>query len=252
MKLLVFTLVILTQAYAIDSLLITGFDPFNGAKENNSRITARYLVSKLQTLYPNKEIKFCELRTVYHKATDIVLDCARSMNKKPELIISLGEAFCNKAKLETRAYNWLSGSEDNDGILYEGKVINKQLASHFSNTIDWRESYCKLSEADKNNLFLSSDAGSFVCNETLFNMNTEHDQYKFGFIHVPEASCRWRGDGKRQRAKSVIKNLLINIIEQEKIETTSFPLNKREARDAYKNAINECDRDFYRRLKSSF
>lgn len=252
MKFFVLILFSISYAYSIESLLITGFDPFNGASENNSRVTARYLVEELQKIHPDKEIKYCELRTVYHKATQKVLDCARSMQKKPELIISLGEAFCNKAKLETRAYNWLEGSADNDGILYKGQKINEQLSKHFSNTVDWTPAYCKLSSKDKNNLKISNDAGSFVCNETLFNMNSEFDEYTYGFIHVPEASCGWRGNSKRNTARRVLKNLLSNLLEQKNIDKKTFPLTKAQAKSAYDNATNDCDRDFLRRLKTTY
>lgn len=242
----------MSYAFPIERILISGFDPFNGASANNSSSTAKSIVEQLKKEFPNKEIEFCQLRTVYHKATESLLDCANSMTKKPELIISLGEAFCNKAKLETRAYNWLQGSADNDGVQYTGQANDQLMPKYFSNTIDWRAAYCALDSNDRNDLFLSSDAGSFVCNETLFNMNTKYSEYPMGFIHVPTASCGWRGNSKRKAAQRVVKNLITNLIQQDEIKKFEYPQTKKEARRFYKDATNDCDRDFFSRLKSTY
>lgn len=241
-----------SYAFAINSLLISGFDAFNGASGNNSQVTAKNIVNTLKSEFPDKEIVFCQLRTVYHKATETLIDCANSMNQKPDLIISLGEAFCNKAKLETRAYNWLSGSADNDGIQYNGTQNDDSFPKFVSQTIDWRDAYCALDDRDKNDLLLSNDAGSFVCNETLFNMNAKYSEFNMGFIHVPQASCGWRGNRKRATAQRVVTNILRNLLQSQAIEKFSFPTNKNEAKELYNNATNACDKDFFRRLKSSF
>ncbi len=248
--LLVF-ITISSSTYAIDSILLTGFDPFGKiALGNNSTKTARSIVYELQKEFPNKEIKFCQLRTVYHKATEILLDCIHSMQKRPELILSFGETGCGRAKLETRAYNWLSGTADNAGVVYRGQVIDSNFPKHYTSTIDWRDAYCNLADSDKNKVEISNNAGSFVCNETLFNMSTKYPEFNFGFIHVPKASCLWGGRAKRNIAKAVVKKLVRNLILQSKVKKYTYPVNQTEAELQAKEAPTSCDRDFFTRLSN--
>jgi len=252
MKFFFISLFITLNSFALESLLITGFDPFDGASENNSRVIGKELQIELANKFPHLEIKFCELRTVYHKATEMVIDCAHSMSKSPDLIISMGESGCNPPKLETRARNYLKDySQDNDGVHYRGMPIENNEPKYFSTQINWNKAYCELSQASKNYMQISKDAGTFVCNETMYNISKLYSEFNFGFIHVPTANCR-NNKNNLMNAKASIKNLLINFINNPTLEKYQYPQTKRQAKRALRNAQSSCEEEALNKLLRSY
>lgn len=240
-------------AFGIESVLITGFDPFDGAAENNSRIIGRKVIHELSLKNKNIEFKFCEIRTVYHKATEMILDCANSMDKFPDLIISVGESGCREPKLETRARNYLKDySSDNDGVHYSGQIINTNLNKYFASTLDWTQAYCDLPLGAKTRLSLSNDAGTFVCNETLFNFSTKYPEINFGFIHVPAYTCDNNSKSRTFQIKEVIKALVENKIRQVSPQKYNYPTSKRSIKKLLRGELSKCHREFFTKLKKAY
>lgn len=253
MKLVLFNLFILNFAFALESILITGFDPFDGAAENNSRVIGKQIANELKATKSEVEIKFCEIRTVYHKATEMILDCANSMNKFPDLIISMGESGCREPKLETRARNFLKDySSDNDGIHYSGKWISSEYNKYFSKTMDWTDAYCALALNAKARLDISNDAGTFVCNETLFNFSTKYPEINFGFIHVPAYTCPNNSKSRNIKIKEVIKALIENKITSVELNKYEYPTSKRSLKRLLRTNLSDCHKEFFTKLRQAY
>jgi pyrrolidone-carboxylate peptidase len=175
------------------TVLLSAFDPFNNALKNNSTIVAKKLMEKFKD--SGIKIHYCELPTIYDKASQKLLDCYHELPVKPDVIISLGEGLCHGAKFETRAINRMHSTiPDNDGVLYKKREINPGQNKYQSLNLDFKSFFQHLSKADKRVHRLSKDMGEFVCNQTAYLMMQESLEVPYGFIHVPGQKCRGEKD----------------------------------------------------------
>lgn len=181
------------------AILITAFDPFDGAKANQSTIIAEALALKLSDAY---DVTFCQLETVFDHAATQATKCLSEMAVKPLYVISMGESGCH-IELETRAENW-DGSHDPEDTepLYDnwgnpkfGGPINPAFDRWIEMTISAQKlkaSVQKFSKEDQDHVWISESAGNYVCNNTAFLLAHEFQKPEspsYIFIHVPKHTC---------------------------------------------------------------
>lgn len=240
-----------TNAQAADvSILISGFDPFGGSRHNNSQIVGKKLVESLQKRFPNYQFKFCQLRTVYDKAQEELMDCYHSMDTKPKFIISIGEGSHSKnIFLETRGHNLDDAAlADNDGVVRRNQTISFDHPLEVGSRLDWSRAYCKLNQVTKSLISLSNDPGNFVCNNTIFKMSAFIEDISFGFIHIPAYTNIFTNNAKVNRSSKIISELIVNLIEGAEQKLTSLPASRSEIEYLLESTNNSCDREFYQKL----
>jgi len=141
-------------------VLITGFEPF----DNSSFNISEKLVSEIKKL----EIKDVELKTkiltVNEQGSKYVSELI--LHEDFDFILHMG--FSSKAQkihLESRAVNKINMNiKDNYGrVIKNGKVVNEDINEYIS-TFD----FVKIPFGENEIFLISSDAGTFVCNETYF------------------------------------------------------------------------------------
>lgn len=190
MKTLVFLgLVLISFAgLAKPLVMITYFDAFNGADFNNSERIAKTLEARLNNSDSPFELKLCPLNTIFDKAYAQTEECLKSLISLPIMVIGLGESTC-QLKVETiMRNNDKTHAPDNGGNERDGPIINggeKFLGLKYP----LPQMYCALSETERNSVDLSNNAGSFVCNNTAYQMSYFHPELQYGFIHVPANNC---------------------------------------------------------------
>jgi len=120
--------------------------------------------------------------------------------------------------------------------------------------------YCALSEKERADIDVSNDAGSFVCNNTAYQMSYYHPELQYGFIHVPANNCI-NLEKKSNTAISYLEKMilggvqnLMNEIEFEGLphsnNDTRLPIQKDELRSLRRDYSNQ-DKCIYEFLKRS-
>jgi pyroglutamyl-peptidase len=182
-----------SQAFA-SKIVLTAFEPFGGAKENNSASVIAKLATLLQAAGPAGEIevKTCVLPVEYDRGAKVALECIGAT--KPDLVLSLGEGGC-EIDFETRARNRdQTGSADNAGVL---RNTGSKIITGAPKFIDFNAPMVPFfrdsKQIGKARLFRSKDAGGYVCNNTAYWLSHAFmgasSPTKFGFIHVPPVAC---------------------------------------------------------------
>jgi pyroglutamyl-peptidase len=168
----------MTQKKKGPVLLITAFEPFDGAKTNSSLIMLEKLAEKdwggrVAFLGPIP-VSFAEAWPVIEHV----------LNRYPEIqgVLCMGQAEgTTQISLERMALNMMHASiPDNDGAQPKGPVI-KGAPQILKATFPWHA----LEESP--DWECSYNAGRYVCNATMFNaINWAHEEGKHaGFIHLP-------------------------------------------------------------------
>ncbi len=205
---LLFTLLV-TQNLFAKTIVISGFDAFDGNKGNNSQVIGKALEKR----FNNKQInvKYCQLRTVYFKSSEQLKDCINSLDEQPDYIIALGEAHCNGLHFETKAKNWMKDiSQDNDGVHFEGEPIRPDQKESVKMSLELRPLYKMLSRSDRRFVKISKDQGTFVCNNLSYIMESDLEDIKYTFIHVPRNNCK-KSDKLVSRSIDVLTKTIENL-----------------------------------------
>lgn len=205
---LFFPLVVLlfSQSLMAKSILLSGFDAFNGNKDNNSQVIAK----KLEEKFKNTDIKihYCQLRTVYYKSSEMLKDCYHSLDEKPDYIISLGEGYCGRVSFEKVAFNKMNSTlADNDGVIYKNTKIDESGRSKISLSLNLSSIRKKFSRKDRRFAKMSTKIGSFVCNNLAYLSNSEFDQTPYSFIHVPSHTCKKQSYNKKRAIEILTKTI---------------------------------------------
>lgn len=176
------------QVQAAPIVLVTFFKPFLGGTVNNSKSVADDLVGRLQK--QGSVVYLCELDTVYNTAFKQSAACERKV--KPDLKISLGMGDGCNTKIELVAHNINSYPyADNKGTVLENKWIKVGAPKKLFANSETIATYCSLSQTTRQQLKLSKNAGTFVCNNTLYQeFFKNNEQRKFFFAHVPSNDCQ--------------------------------------------------------------
>lgn len=240
-------LIFVQSGYSMD-VLVTYFDPFGGSEVNNSEVVAKKLKATFKDETVN--LSFCQIRTIFDKGFGDVQTCIGAMDKRPGMIISLGEAGCSGIKIETRAKNYdRSYSADNDGIDRHGVPVYPGEADALGVTLPIQKAYCSLTSAQKKKVYISNDAGSFVCNNTLYHMLRNLD-IPSTFIHVATKACTRRGRGISEMAGII--GSMISKMSTENLSMVSQPADKFEVKELLQSSLNSCEKSFYHILKGEY
>jgi len=152
-------------------ILVTGFSPFDGREKNASLIAAAALKTKSVTqmtrssINSNAVISNLEIPVEWGRPREVLLDAIKK--HKPEIIISLGEGHVGEFNIETKARNVRQRRTDNLQNLPVGPN-DPDGPDTITATIDAHALLRKINPNGDIPIKISSDAGGFICEETLY------------------------------------------------------------------------------------
>ena len=163
-------------------LLITGFDPFDGATINPSWEAVKLLPDIIEEY----EIHKLQIPTVFGLAPQTVL--AEAKNFKPEVIISVGQAGTRPAITPERIGINIRDARINDNAGKSPKdqpIVSGGPDGYFS-TLPIKAMIAAINEVGLAGA-ISNTAGTFVCNDVLYSILHHYasTDVRCGFIHVP-------------------------------------------------------------------
>ena len=163
-------------------LLISGFDPFGGAKINPSFEAVKLLPDTIGEY----ELTKIELPTVFGRAAEIMIEKVKET--RPDAVICVGQAGgrCGITP-EVIGINLREASiADNSGAQPKNVPIRTSAPDGIFSTLPVREMVEAIKAQDLPTS-LSFSAGAFVCNDLLYSLLYEFKEtdIKIGFIHVP-------------------------------------------------------------------
>ncbi|MAF13072.1 pyroglutamyl-peptidase I [Candidatus Poribacteria bacterium] len=170
------------------TVLITGFEPFDGGDRNPSGELALELAERHGFA---ADVRAEVLPVVFRKASAAVRDLIAET--RPDIVMGLGLAGgASTLRVERIGVNFFRGGPDNDGDRYEDEeVIPGGPAAYFSTFPIARLlaaiEGCGVPARD------SLSAGSYCCNEVLYaalhacaGRSPEHSEVaSVGFVHLP-------------------------------------------------------------------
>jgi pyrrolidone-carboxylate peptidase len=177
-------------AMGAQHLMVTAFEPFNGANINRSLDTANAL--KKELALSGIVVDICVIPVEFDVAAQKAEACYQSFNPKPTAALSLGEGDCS-IRMETAAQNRdsASGAPDNAGNIRTRQVIEKNGPPSIAFGSFVVDMYCSLPFSVRDRINISDSPGGFVCNNTAFHLGNYFRQLKvpYTFIHVPNNTC---------------------------------------------------------------
>ena len=164
-------------------VLLTGFEPFNGARLNPSE----QLVTRMKSdSVPGAQIMTAVLPFVYGEAASHLLDLVEEHN--PDVVISFGQAEGRISITPERfAVNFNDASiADNKGHIRVDQLIHPNSPTAYESTLPVKELVAAL-KAEGIPAALSLTAGAFVCNHIFYELQNalKDKDIKSGFVHVP-------------------------------------------------------------------
>ncbi|MEG1559547.1 MAG: pyroglutamyl-peptidase I [Clostridia bacterium] len=162
------------------TLLVTGFEPFNGQSLNPSLECAFSLPShisgveiikeKLPVLWGETETVICELLKKY----------------RPNAVLAIGQAGNSEMiRVERIAVNLReSSTPDNAGVIINGVPVIKNAANAYFSTFPYTDILSALKSADIPCEY-SFSAGTYLCNAVLYCALHNISSASIGFIHLP-------------------------------------------------------------------
>lgn len=193
------------SVWARETVLISSFDPFGGASDNNStRIAAEVKKHLSETV----EVVTCLLPTSYERAIPALEKCLSEMKYPPDLVVSLGEGPC-KVKWETRAHNRdHDRGPDNDGVSRRRHTIIANAPKELGLRLNYPAMWCSLNDEEKRLVQVSIDPENFVCNNTAYRFSHAYPEKLYGFVHVPRTSCEQKNPGISAKASELIAKMI--------------------------------------------
>lgn len=244
--------VISVPSWAIETVLISSFDPFGGASYNNSTRIAQEVKLNLGN---NVEVVTCLLPTSYERAIPALEKCLNEMKTPPDLVVSLGEGPC-KVKWETRVHNRdHDHGPDNDGISRRRRTIIAGAPKELGLRLNYSAMWCSLNPDEKNLVQVSIDPENFVCNNTAYRFSYAHPDQMYGFIHVPRTSCEIKNPGITQKsselvAKMIREQLAVLVSDNSRLDLPRSSNSTRLATDSF--AVRSMQRDTYQVCEEEF
>jgi pyroglutamyl-peptidase len=163
-------------------LLITGFDPFDGATVNPSWEAVKLLPDTVG----DYELHKLQIPTVFGLAPKTVLEKAAQI--QPDVIISVGQAGTRPAVTPERIGINVRDARitDNAGISPKDEPIVPGGPDGLFSTLPVKAMIAAISEAGLPGA-ISNTAGTFVCNDVLYSLlhHFAGTNVRCGFIHVP-------------------------------------------------------------------
>ena len=163
-------------------LLITGFDPIDGASVNPSWEA----VKLLPDIIGEYRIHKLQIPTVFGLAPRTVLEAAEKL--QPDVIISVGQAGSRKAVTPERIGINVRDARitDNAGISPKDESIIPGGPDGYFSTLPVKAMIAAIQDAGLPGS-ISNTAGTFVCNDVLYSLLHHYagTPVRCGFIHVP-------------------------------------------------------------------
>lgn len=163
-------------------LLITGFDPFDGATVNPSWEAVKLLPDTVG----DYELHKLQIPTVFGLAPRTVLEKAAQI--QPDVIISVGQAGTRPAVTPERIGINVRDARitDNAGISPKDEPIVPGGPDGLFSTLPIKAMIAAIQEAGLP-ASVSNTAGTFVCNDVLYSLLHHYagSNVRCGFIHVP-------------------------------------------------------------------
>lgn len=168
-------------------LLVTAFEPFDGAPTNASLI----LLEKLKELdWQGRVIFFGPVPVSFEDAWPVV---KREMDRYPDLqgVIALGQAEGRgNISLERLALNWVeTRTPDNDNFVPKTGKLNAKGPEAIWSGFPWQE-------METSKLWSRSySAGTYVCNALMYSLTewAQREDKTAGFVHVPLVKSQFGG-----------------------------------------------------------
>lgn len=249
MKYLILFPLFISSLWAKPLVLISYFDAFNRAPFNNSEKIARALAERLNHPGSEVEVKLCMLNTIFDKAFAQSEECLKALPRTPVLMLGLGESSC-ELKIEAMMRNLdKTLGPDNAGVHRRNTKIIPEAPEVIGLRYPLAQMYCALNSSEKNHLTVSNNAGSFVCNNTAFQMTHYYPEIQYGFVHVPANNCSNLARKSQVAIESLEKMILKGasyLYDNE--ESGRLPTTKAELSHLRRNTY-DCEKDFYQRLK---
>lgn len=166
------------------NILLTGFEPFDGADVNPSWEAVQLLPDKVQ----GHAIHRLRLPVEYDRAAELLkAEIARLL---PDVVISVGVAGGRKAVTpELLAINYrYARIADNAGVLHRGDAIDPQGETARMTRLPVHQMTDAMNAAGVP-AALSLSAGAYVCNDVYYALLACEGEYghKGLFVHVPAA-----------------------------------------------------------------
>jgi pyroglutamyl-peptidase len=169
------------------NVLLTGFGPFPGVRENLSGSLVKRLGFQARALLPQFRFVVAVLPTEWVRAPQIVAE----LYQRHDPVLSLHFGVSSKAldfRIETEASNFCRMSADDAGNFPVLTQVLDGGASALPASIDAASIVMRLNERG-HHASLSDDAGSYLCNAVLYHSLTEAEQRgghcRVGFVHIP-------------------------------------------------------------------
>jgi pyroglutamyl-peptidase len=164
-------------------VLLTGFEPFNGARLNPSE----QLVTRMKSdSVPGAQIMTAVLPVVYGEAASHLLALVEEHN--PDVVISFGQAEGRTSITPERFAVNLNDAAiaDNKGHIRVDQLIHPSTPTAYESTLPVKELAAAL-KAEGIPAALSLTAGAFVCNHIFYELQNalKDKDIKSGFVHVP-------------------------------------------------------------------
>lgn len=192
------------QALAQATVLVSGFDPFGGSRDNNSWRIAEALRAELTDV----SLTTCLLPTSYARAVPTLEACLARLPQAPELVVSLGEGPC-RVKWETRAHNRdHDRGPDNDGVSRRRRTIDPTGPRELGLRLNYGALWCALEDSEKPLVQVSTSPDNFVCNHTAYSFARRNPELMFGFVHVPNTRCEAASPGITQSSVKLIAKMI--------------------------------------------
>ena len=161
-------------------VLLSGFKAFNNENINPSLL----IVNEIKNKY--KDVEIVELNVEYNNDSLKLINKIKEIN--PDIILLIGQAGGrSKVCLEYFALNMQSATiADNTGVNLLHNLINTSGENAYYSTINLKDLVYKIND---NNLTISYNAGTFVCNEIYYSALQYLNKNKLNtpcvFVHVP-------------------------------------------------------------------
>jgi pyrrolidone-carboxylate peptidase len=247
MKTALFLILMPTLTWGKSLILVSYFDPFGGARINNSEKISEELNKFFQT-NPEVDLRPCRLSTVFDKSMMQLEACYKNLGAEPKLILALGESDCRlKAEIlgRNRDHTYYP---DNEGNERKNALILPDGPEEIGLKYPLKEMYCALEKWQRRGVKISNDAGSFVCNNIAYRFSLKYPETFFGLIHVPRNNCR----GIERLNSTVITTLgaMIKTAAANEFNILRFPTTKEEfdlLRSDKRNS--RCETEFYLKTK---
>jgi len=193
------------------SFLLSGFQPFDGRKENCSQLVCQHIANEKHL---GAEINIMQLPVDFNSCWQKLKYAIDGDDF--DFVIAMGEVKNREhVALERVAINLLDARiPDNSGFQPVDKSIDEKGSSAYFCELPIKQIYQNLAPNFK--LEISLSAGSFVCNYLMYKLlqYSQERNFSAGFIHLPlcqeqEAS---RGNTSQDLAQ-IIKAIILELLD---------------------------------------